>query len=572
MSEQDRPGAPDDGPVIGGGPPTPPPPPPAPRETGQPGPAIGAPGEAPPPPARRTVDPWESQHLRREPPAARDYGRDSPRADYFGATNRSPGRTAAIYFFALAALVIGGILIFLLFRVLNEGEDEQAAPTPAPIVAEARIESPLPGKRVVVNDTLDVIVSIASGELVERMELLVSGIIADREFSPEPVGEGTRYAGVLTARFEAAGTYELVVRAVTGAGQVITSEPVQVVAIPPVTEAPVVVITGELIAVASLRTGPGEEYNQAGTLEPGDTVTLIGKTSGLQWLQIERGGGLWVRRSAVEVSAADLDRVRTIAAVDVAPPATEPARPTQAAGTATPAPTATPSPTPAVSPNAPDFIPSNAALIEGGATLRITLTNTSTNPFSGAIVVRVEDVPASPAEQVVNVSLEPNGSAALNFAIEPRITEQSSVTVTIDPDNAIPESNEDNNTTEFVLAPPPEGPVLSLAPSITGGELSVVIRNDGDDLATNDARLVMSVPGSTTTQTISPLAIPAGESIAVMVNAVPRTGESIRVTLFIDGVNVATASVPNPIAGDDPTPTATPSEPEEPQETPASDP
>ncbi len=462
------------------------------------------------------------------------------------------------------------MLIFLLFRVLNEGEDEQAAPTPVPVVAEARIESPLPGKRVVVNEPLDVIVSIASGELVERVELLVSGIIADREFSPEPVGEGTRYAGVLTARFEAAGTYDLVVRAVTGAGQVITSEPVQVVAIPPVTEAPVVAITGELIAVASLRTGPGEEYNQAGTLEPGDTVTLIGKTSGLQWLQIERGGGLWVRRSAVEVRAADLDRVRTIAAVDVPPPATEPTRPTQAAGdTPTPTPTATPSPTPAVSPNAPDFIASNAVLIEGGATLRITLSNTSTNPFSGAVVVRVENVPANPAEQVLNVSLEPNGSAALNFAIDPRITEQASVAVTIDPDNAIPESNEDNNFTEFVLAPPPEGPILSLAPSITGGVLSVTIRNQGEELATNDARLVVSVPGETTTRTISPLAIPAGEEITIGGIGVSPTSESIRVTLFIDGVNVATASVANPGTSEpppeEPTPTSTPEEPSEPQ-------
>jgi hypothetical protein len=196
--------------------------------------------------------------------------------------------------------------------------------------------------------------------------------------------------------------------------------------------------------------------------------------------------------------------------------------------------------------NAPDFIPTNAVLLDRGATLRITITNTSTNPFSGAVVVGVEEVPADPAEQVVNVAIEPNGTTAINFTLDPPVTEQVSVTVIVDPDDAIVESSEDNNTVEFIVVPPFEGAVLSLSATVADGVLSVTIQNDGDPLSTNDARLVVSVPGQTTTRTISPLSIAEGGSTTVSGIALPQSGEVIRLTLFIDGVNEATTTVPNP--------------------------
>ena len=564
MSEQDRPGTPDEEPVIGGD--SPPPSPPQSDDPDQ-----GVIGVTPPQPARRPVDPWEAQHLRRETPDLRTYGRDGPRAGYYGATQRSAGRTAAIYVSTIAALVIGGILIFLLFQVLG-GDDQPPpdTPTPVSIVAEARIESPVPGERVTVNEERAVIVSVVSGEDIVRFELLVSGIVTDQQFSGTVTAENT-YAAVLQARFEAAGAYDLVVRAFTASGKEIVSDPIQVVAIPPVVATPEVLTTCEIVAVASLRTGPGEAYNQAGTLEPGDVVTVTGKTLNLQWLQIERGGGLWVRFNAVETTCVLIDVTNVEPPPLPDPTPTRPPADTQE-DTETPTPTPSVSPTPAVSPNAPDFIPSDAVLIARGATLRITITNTSTNPFSGAIVVRVEGVDASPAEQVVNVAMDPNGTAAVNFTIDPPVTEQSSVTVTVDPDEAIAESSEDNNTVEFVLAPPPEGPVLSLVPGITGGALSITIQNDGEALSTNDARLVVSVPGETTTRTISPLAVPEGQSVTIGGIAVPATGESIRVTLFIDGVNIATATVPNPNVGEVTLPEETPEtgedagEPTEPEE------
>ncbi len=537
-------------------------------------------------PGRRSVDPWESRRLSRGAPDPRSYGRDGPRAGYYDATNRSPGRTAAIYFFSLMALVIGGVLIFLLFRVLSDdGEEVAATPTPIPVMAVSTIESPIPGARHPVNEPLDVIASVISGEGVERIDLLVSGIVSDQEFSPAATGDGTRYAAVLTARFDAVGGYELVVRAITDTGKVVMSDPVRVVAEPAATVTPVTSPTATIVVVTSLRTGPGQDYNQAGTLEPGDVVTVTGKTRDLQWLRIERGGGLWVRFNAIDVSPADLERVPDIDAPE--PPAATPTRPPATQGgdsgtdtdEATPTPEGPPTatPTPEVPANAPDFIPSNAVLIEGGSILRITLANTSTNPFSGAIVVRVEETPGGPVEQVLTVSMDPNGEAWVNFEIDPPIAEQVNITVTIDPDDAIVEPNEDNNTTTFVVVPPPEGPILSLRATVTNGALTVTIANDGTELTTSDARLVVSVPGETTTRTISPLAIPENESASIAGIAAPRTGEAITITLLIDGISIASVSVPNPNVVDVPTETpipdpdgtqdpSEPSEPSEPQE------
>ena len=137
MSDQDRPRPPDDEPLIGGTAPPPPPPPP-PQE-----PDENFSGVLPPEPARRTVDPWEAQRLRRDAYDLRAYSSDGPRAGYYGATRRSPARTAAIYLFTIMALVIGGVLIFLLFRVLNDDPVDPVEPTPPPIESDARIESPM---------------------------------------------------------------------------------------------------------------------------------------------------------------------------------------------------------------------------------------------------------------------------------------------------------------------------------------------------------------------------------------------------------------------------------------------
>ena len=545
MSDQDRPGLPDDEPVIGGGAQPPPPPPPADRPAAPPPGDSGGDepiGSAPLPRAPRTpVDPWESRRLRRDPYELRSFSGDGPRAGYYGATRRSAGRTVAFYLFGLAALAIGGILIFLLFRVLN---DDELPPPPveAPEVEpKASIESPVPGERITVNEDRAVIVRVVSGENVVRFELLVSGIFEDRQFSGRVTGENT-YAAVLTVRLEAAGGYELVVRAYTVSGEVIETDPVRVIAVPPVTGTPEVVTIATIVATGSLHTGPGQEHNQAGTLERGDVVTVTCQAAGGQWLEIERGDGLYVRRSAVGITDAEVDQLDDCGAVP--PPRETPTPPPDAEDTSTPTTTATS--TPVVPANAPDFIPLNAELIEGGAVLRITLRNVSTNPFAGSIVVRVEGVSATQSEKVGDVSMEPNGTDAINFDIDPPLTEQSKVTVTIDPGDVIVESQEDNNVAEFILVEPPPRTILSLVTGTTGGILSVTIKNEGGPLPPSDALLVVSVPGQKLEWEITPLVLAEDESITIDGISAPQTGEIITITLSIDDIDVATTTVLNP--------------------------
>ncbi len=547
MSDQQAPGLPDDEPMIGG---TPPPaervPAPPPVDGGADAPVIGVPGSAPRPPVPETPPPAPPRPYPPDPYDLRSYAGGKPRVGYYGAAASAGGRTPGFYFFVVLALAVGATLVFLLIQLLDNGSGSVEL-APVAVSPEALIESPEVNDRITVGEERAVTASIISGEAVRRVELLIGGIIEDQRFSAGSTAENT-YSVVLSARFKAAGEYELIVRAFTESGAEITSAPVRVVAVLPVGATPEAVVTGQIVAVASLRTGPSEAYSQAGTLEPGDVVTVTGKTAASDWLQLERGGGLWVRRNAVQLDGA----------VDLVPVRDPGPEPTVAA---TPTPdemeTPTPTPTPAPLPDSPDFISINAALIEGGETLQVTISNVSTNPFAGAIVVGVADVPASPAEQVVNVSLPPNGTATIDFTLVSPITEDASVNVTVDPDNAIAESNEDNNVTNFVLTALPSGPVLSLTAGITGGVLAVTIANEGEALATPDAYLEVSVPGEAITRTISPLAIATGGSTTIDGIAVPQQGETIVVELYIEGALAASASVPNPNAQ---TATATPAD------------
>lgn len=118
MSEQDPPGTPDEGPLIGGPLPSPPP-----SDVPEGAPDVASiPPRSPP-----KVAPWDSRQLRRDRVAPHSHGRDGPGAGYYAATNRAVRRTAIVYSFTLATIVIGGLLIFVLFRVLNQGDDEEIA-------------------------------------------------------------------------------------------------------------------------------------------------------------------------------------------------------------------------------------------------------------------------------------------------------------------------------------------------------------------------------------------------------------------------------------------------------------
>ena len=544
--------------MIGGAPPPPPSAPPPP-DAGE-GLVIGGPVEVPATTAVPVGQPFTPEHY--APAAEQDPYEAGPYDDYqVGSAYYPPegggaSRQPVFYLFVILALALGGVLVFLLFALLG-GDD--ANPEDPPITAvrmEASIEAPANGDRIEVGEDRTVVVLVTSGEVIQRFDLLVGGIVVDQEFSGEVAGENA-YRAELTARLEAVGEYELIVRAVGISGAEVESAVVRIVAVESIDDTQPNALSGRVVAVASLRTGPGESFSQAGTLQPGDVVSVIGKTRSLEWLLLERGGGLWVRRNAIQLD----DSLDLVLVSDPSP--------TPAPVTETPDPSATPSPSPSPSPDpdSPDFISTNAVLVDGGGTLRVTIGNVATNPYSGAIVVSVEGVPASPGEQVVNVSLQPNGTATVDFNLNPAVTEQSSVNVTVDPDNAIDESNEDNNSTNFVLAPPAAGPNLALNVVVNpqGDRIDVTITNNGSPIASNNAVLGIAVGGTTITLQIEGgLGLANGQSLALNGLILPVGTDPILVSLSVDGSQVTSVEAANPNAN---TPTATPA-----TETPTEDP
>ncbi len=575
MTDQSQPGLPEDEPVIGGGTPPPPPRPelPGPAALEPPadeddGPVIGGSG-GPPIGVAAPVDPFtpadsgpSTQKPEDDPYAAGAYDDYQVGPTYIRPEERPAGREPVFYLFVVLGLALGGVFVFLLFALLGgDSGNEEEPPTLNTVQMEAFIDAPVSNDRIEVGQDRAVIGRVTSSEAIQRFELLVGGILVDQEFSIDVAGENS-YRVELTARFEAVGEYDLVVRAVSVSGTEVQSGVVRIIAFETIDGTEPNELSGRVVAVASLRTGPGGSFSQAGTLEPGDIVTVVGKTRSLEWLLLERGGGLWVRRNAIDLDDS-LDFV----------PVSDPS-PTPSAVTETPDPSATasPSPSPSPDPDAPDFISTNAVLVDGGRTLRVTISNVATNPFAGPIVVGVGGVPASPAEQVVDVSLPPNGTASVDFDLDPAITEQSSVNVTVDPDNAIEESNEDNNATNFVLAPPAEGPNLSLVVEVKaeGDSMDVTITNNGDPIATNDAVLEIVVGGTTVTLQIrGGLGLADGQSTTLAALQVPQGTDPILVRLLVDGSVAASMLVANPNAT---TPTATPTggtPTEAPTETPA---
>ena len=562
VTDQSQPGLPEDELVIGGGAP---PPPPQPEPPGPPapepppdeaddGPVIGGSGDPPiraGAPVQDSFTPADSrpstQKPEDDPYAAGAYDDYQVGPAYFRPEDRPAGREPVFYLFVVLGLALGGVLVFLLFALLGGGSGNEEEPTLIAVQMEAFIDAPASGDRIDVGQDLAVTVRVTSSEAIQRFDLLVGGIVVDQAFSADVAGENS-YQAELTARFEAVGEYDLVVRAVSVSGTEAESDAVGIVARKSTDGTEPNELSGRVVAVASLRTGPGGSFSQAGTLEPGDVVTVVGKTRNLEWLLLERGGGLWVRRNAIDLD----DSLDLVLVSDPSP------TPSPVTATTDPSATASPSPSPSPDADAPDFIATNAVLVDGGRTLRVTISNVATNPFAGPIVVGVDGVPASPAEQVVDVSLPPNGTASIDFDLDPAITQQSSVNVTVDPDNAIEESNEDNNATNFVLAPPAEGPNLSLVVEVNaeGDSMDVTITNNGDPIATNNAVLEIVVGGTTVTLQIGGgLGLADGQSTTLAALQVPQGTDPILVRLLVDGSVAASMLVANPNAT---TPTATP--------------
>ena len=261
-------------------------------------------------------------------------------------------------------------------------------------------------------------------------------------------------------------------------------------------------------------------------------MKILGKTRDSQWLLVENDNGRWVKAAAIE----PLDSLALV-------PVKEPT-PTVAPPTNTPLPQPSPSPSPkpsaTVSANAPDFAPTNASLIDGGTRLRVTIANLSTNSYDGPLVVSVGGVGAGTLTQSFGVRIPANSATTVDFDLTPAVTTQKSAQVKVDPENAIKETNEDNNSATFVLSAPVEQPdIVITSVDVSGTSVIVSIKNSGGPLAASDVTVKVTIGQSGAEQTKN---VALTKDNPPVTFTIPKPGSGTgKVEVLIKGVVVASA-------------------------------
>src|SRR6185312_3501348 len=142
-----------------------------------------------------------------------------------------------------------------------------------------------------------------------------------------------------------------------------------------------------------------------------------------------------------------------------------------------------------------------ATLTDGGSTLQVTVGNQSTNSYTGPLVVSAGGVTAGTLTLVFNVNIPANGSTTVNFDISPAVTTEKTVTIKVDPDNAIKEAHDDNNNATFPLKPAVESPkivISNIDPS--GAAIAVSIKNNGGPLTSAKVTVRVTIGGNASEQ------------------------------------------------------------------------
>lgn len=520
---------PHDEPIIGL---TTPPPPPVP---GAPPPLIGIPpfsGDYADP---ETVDGYEDDYDYDDDGYAAD-GRYHERSGFYDDT--PPTRQPMFYVFIALAALVGAAAIFLLVTVARSGnetdESTPAAANTASTSFNVRIESPANGDRFDMGKPVEVNVRATSTEDVARFELFVNERLVDQVAAGSPLDRV--YSGKLHTQFDRRGEYSLYVRVSSAQGASKKSDVVKVTAVEDITNRPKE-IKGKVITPATLRNGPGDNFEAAGTLSPPAEVRVLGKSDSAEWVFVDVDGGKWVKAIALEIPDLGLVPVK-----DLSTPT--PVRPTATVittATPTPAPSVTPTPT-----SAPDFVPVDAVLSAGGAKLTITVRNVGTAPYSGALEVQISG-DGGTQSFAFNVNTPVNGSTPVEFTLaQPITTPGKSVRVTVNPSRNPRESNFDNNAATFALAVAVEAPKLSLQANVAGQSINVTLTNDGGPLAAAGAKVTVTLQQADGTKTTSEktvdLAITKGSPQTISVARPQGTGQA-QVAVTVNGQVVASGTI-----------------------------
>jgi hypothetical protein len=422
--------------------------------------------------AESDVEEWEAEEYDPE----YDYDADEYYRDY---PDESPTRQPLFYVLLGLVVVIGGLFVFVLYS-LFAGGDGGGGGAPG---FQVRIDSPLSGARVEIGKDQVFVVSASSTEPIQRFELVRDNRVVDKVDAGAPNSAGV-YTAELRTQFDRKGEFKVSVRVTSASGGTTESAALTLVVIEPVGSRPTS-IKGRVVALVNLRSGPGEEYEVKGQLEPNREVNILGKTANGEWLLIDVEGQSWVKRAAImELDSLEFVPVRNPTA-------------TPRAGSPTPTGSATPNGTP--NPNAVDLQPVGAILIDGGAMLRVTVGNTSTNNFEGYVSVSVTG--GRTGERGQQLKINAGGAATVDISMEPPVSSQISVKVTIDPENKLPEANKDNNSATFQVKPTAEPPVIVILGAVMqDGQVVVSVRNNGGPLAATTVTVRASIGGSSTQQ------------------------------------------------------------------------
>ena len=296
-------------------------------------------------------------------------------------------RQPIFYLSVILALLFIGLLSFLLIRFLNMGDDD--ASLLVVVQTDFQIKTPEEGVKVSLNEDIPIRVVVSSNYPMESFELYADGRRVDQMLARLPTGK-YNYDVLLYARIPFAGEHELFVRALTTSGNVADSDPFIIV----VAEEELgtqAALKAEVVTAVTVRLGAGLEYESVGVLEPGEVVNVIGKDLNVEWLQIERDGGLWAQRFAFQVSG-------LLSLLPVVDSGSNGADGSDGEDTPTP----TPTPTPVPPPPTPTWCPSRCLAHTKAPDESCLVTNTSALPESSEVN---SVVPAPPSKSLVPVNV-----------------------------------------------------------------------------------------------------------------------------------------------------------------------
>jgi uncharacterized protein YraI len=436
-----------------------------------------------------------------------------------------PARQPMFYVSIAVAVLIGGVVIFLLYSLFNSGGG--TATSNATASFKIFIDSPTPNQRIETGRAQDVNVRARASEAITKFELFLGDQSVDSlPVTQPPTADGTYSATLHLPPFNQKGNNQIRVRITGASGNHKDSDVVNVVVIEPVGAKPQE-IKGKVLADTVTRQGPADTFPAGDTLRAGVEVTIRGKTRDGAWLLIDIAGGLWVKAAAIAPED-------SLSFVPVADPTAVP----QPTSVDTPAPS--PSATASATPNTklPDFVPVNATVSTGQ--VHITIANQSTSGYAGPLVVSLSGLSATPLVQVFSVTIPANGSAVVDF--EAMVDGPKTAVVNVNPESAVKEQNFDNNTATFQLKPAEESPKLTVKATLDAGALTVVISNSGGPLAAPTATIRVTLDTQTNTKTVA-LAILKGGSQTITGLTRPTGAGTATVEVIVNGTTLASTSL-----------------------------